>query len=165
MASKRITKHKGRYSNEARARAGVEWAICGSYVDTAKATGIGESTLRGWKDRGHWDEVIAEVRASNTDRNIAQYDRLTYKALRAADKGIDALEGKELSPADIKALVISGAATTDKSRLLQNLPTSVTQRGDSMTELKEQFRRLSSSYQLVPKSTIIEQEKGPIDEG
>ena len=116
-----------------------------------------DKRLHKWHNDGVWDSLIEQVRTTKASEHRQAYSRLVDKSLAKAEAGIDQL-GDDLSAADIKALVITGAASTDKIRLADNQPTSITQRGDSMTELKEQFRRLSSSYTLVPKSTIIEQD-------
>ena len=158
-----MSKRVGRYSDKIREDAGIEYAITGNIMDVHKSTKIPVSTLRMWLKEGKWDEVMAEVRASNTSRNIAQYDRLTHKALQAAEQGIDGLDGTSLSAADIKALVISGAATTDKSRLLQQLPGSYSAKASTIDSLSDTFRKLAATHQLVPKSSILEHESDDKD--
>jgi len=155
MPNKTITKRKGRYSDKIRNSAGVEYAVCGSIAQVHKSTGIPKTTPCMWKNKGTWDELIAEVRTQNTNRHIAQYDTLTEKALDVAENGIDKLKDKDLSASDIKSLIISGAASTDKSRLLQNQPTSITSKTESMETMAERFRAIADQLKhAIPVNLI-----------
>ena len=159
--TKQITKRKrvGRYPDKIRNQAGLEYAISGSIVGVSRSMGIHINTLRMWHKDGKWDDLLAEVRASNTDRNIIQYDRLTKKALKAAEQGIDGLDLSTLRANDIKALVITGAASTDKSRLLQSLPTSITSTGKTMQNMIDRFERIERDYQAGRSRVVSVQEQ------
>ena len=167
--SKQATKRRvGRYSDKIRAQAGIEYAVSGNLSDVERSTGISKSTLSLWHTKGIWDELIEQVRTEKAHEHRQAYSRLVDKSLRAAEAGIDKLEGKDLSPNDIKALVVAGATSTDKVRLADNQPTSIQAKTDSMTSLAQEFARLSrqaikdEGKVLVPASTVHEH-KGPID--
>ena len=61
-------------------------------------------------------------------------------------EGLKRLNAEELTASDIKALVVTGATGTDKSRILQNLPTSIKGDSASMQSLADQFKELSKQW-------------------
>ena len=89
--------------------------------------------------------MLEQVRNENQDEHISSYHEITRKALAKADQAIDSLPD-DLTAADIKALVVTGATATDKARLLQNMPTSIKGDSASMQDLADQFKRLSKQW-------------------
>ena len=158
--TKRITKRKrvGRYSDAIRNQAGIEYAICGSLAQVSKSTNIPKNTLSMWHTKGTWDELIEQVRSETTNEHISQYNRLTQKALKLAEQGIDNLEGQPLKANDIKALVVTGATSTDKSRLLQSLPTTI-QGKDTNSNIISFLESIAKTYDEKQANVVAVQDK------
>ena len=133
------------YSAEVRRQAIVEYAICGSQAEVARNMDINRKTVGEWMRSDEAHELITRVRSENTTRHISQYDALTEKALNIAKAGLYGLDPTTLKAGDIRSLVVTGAVGTDKSRLLQGLPTSNASRPGSDQALSDQLRQLSRS--------------------
>ncbi len=151
--SKQVTKRKvGRYSNEIRQQAGLEYAICGSLATVNRSMDISMATLSTWNSNGVWDELIEQVRTEKASEHRAQYSKI-----------IDTAQAKalELIPnmTDAKAAVIIAATATDKVRLADNMPTSI--RGDSKTmqSMIERFEKIEQDHQQIQGSVVSVQPK------
>ena len=148
-----------KYTDEQRKQAAVQYAITGLLTAVSKDTGIPETTLSAWM-RSEWaHELIAEVRSEKQNEHIALYHELTTKSLKKAEKGISKLKAKGLKAGDIKALVITGAAATDKARLLLNQPTSISGKSEGIPELIEIFRKVSQENKAFNESVVSTQHK------
>ena len=143
---KNVTRKRvGRYSDKIRHEAIVEYAVTGSVNSVSRSMDIPKQTVSTWVNSDEGIEMISRVRTENTQLHISQYNRLTEKALNAAERGIDGLAGDKLSAGDVKALTVTAATTTDKSRLLQNLSTSNVSKGTTDQALVDQLAQLSRS--------------------
>ena len=142
------------YTDVQRREAAAQYAVEGVMTIVSKTQNIPETTLAHWKNKTEWwDEIVAEVRSLNQDEHISLYQKLTKKSLDKASEAIDSLNG-ELSANDIKSLVITAAASTDKARLLLNQPTSISSNSASMSELQAQFEALAASHNRI-ESTVV----------
>jgi len=149
-----MTVQGSKYTDEQRRNAAVQYAIEGNLRKIERDTGIPNQTLSGWGKCEWWQEIVVQVRAENVDSHIALYSRLTEKALKAAEKGIDELEGETLKAADIKALTVTGATATDKTRLLLNQPTSISSNSAGLNDLAAQFKALSENHKRIEDSVV-----------
>ena len=147
-----------KYTDTERKEAAVQYAITGLLTRVSSDTGIPETTLSDWTKTEWWDDVIGEVRSEKQNEHIALYHALTTKALDKANTGIDKLDD-DLSASDIKALVITGAAATDKARLLLNQPTTISGKSDSIKEMTALFRKASRENKLFNESVVSTQHK------
>ena len=146
-----------RYTDEQRREAAIQYAIKGNLRHISKAMDIPRTTLRDWRKQEWFDTILAEVRHENADKHIALYSELTEKALTKASKAVDKLKINELSPNDIKALVVTGATSTDKARLLMNQPTSISGKAEGMSELMAKFEKIERDHQNIKNSVVSEQ--------
>ena len=146
-----------KYTDEQRKEAAILYAINGNLSSIEKAMSIPNQTLSEWKKSDWWDTIVGEVRAENADKHIALYSELTEKALTKASKAVDKLKINELSPNDIKALVVTGATSTDKARLLMNQPTSISGKAEGMGELMAKFEKIERDHQNIKNSVVSEQ--------
>ena len=153
------------YTREQIEQAAIHYAIHGSYAKLQRDLSIPKGTAHGWTTTGNsvWLDTIEHVRTENQDKHIATYNRLTDKALEAAERGIDELAEDKLTVADIKALVVSGATTTDKGLLLQGKATSISGKSESMDAMRLEFARMSASHDKL-KSQAAVLEASVIDE-
>ena len=120
---------------------------------------IPESTLGRWKQEcDWWDKLVEEVRSEKADEHIALYHSLTKKALAKADGAIDKLKG-DLSASDIKALVVTAATATDKTRLLLNQPTSIRADSTPGDSIKLFLEQIADSYRESRAKVVATQEK------
>jgi len=146
------------YSNEQRYEAAIMWATTGVMSQVARALDIPETTLSSWKrEWPEWDDVIADVRTEKALEHRQAYSRLVDKSLRAAERGIDKLDGQKLTANDIKALVITGAASTDKIRLADNQPTRITATDSSTQSVLAFLETIGKKYRDAKEVVVIEQ--------
>ena len=161
------------YTREQKIQAATHYAINGSYAKLQRDMDIPKTTAHGWSSRGDTLrlETIEQLRTENQERHVSQYHALTEKALRAADKGIDKLDTDKLTAGDIRSLVITGAASTDKALLLQGKATSISGKSgaDSMEQMRKKFELIEDQYQAqkaILNGTVIasqDESKGPIE--
>ena len=140
--TKKITKRRvGRYSDEVRERAAIEYAVCGNMTQVSKAMDIHYKTLSAWKAKGLMDETIAKVQSEKADEHRATYSKIVDLSQQQTIKTIG-----EASAA--QANLISCQAW-DKIRLSDNMPTTI--RGDSQTmlELADTFKAITREYRTV----------------
>jgi hypothetical protein len=104
---------------------------------------------------GHWtrhddrfNEVLENVQGEKALEHKHAYTQIVSKSLKAAERGIDELDGKSLSAGDIKALVVTGATATDKGLLLDGKPTSIKGNSNSMQDQLAKFEQIERDYQL-----------------
>jgi transposase-like protein len=151
-----------KYTDEERREAAVQYAVTGSVSATSRAMDIPRRTISDWTRTDWWDEVVAEVRQLKADEHIARYQALTDKALRVAEEAIDRLDPSSISASDIKALIVSGATSTDKARLLMNQPTSVKSDSSSTDMLRLKFEYIARHSVWNPEKQRYEIQE-PID--
>lgn len=151
-----------KYTDEERREAAVQYAVTGSVSATSRAMNIPRRTISDWKQTAWWDEVVAEVRHAKADEHIARYQALTDKALRVAEEAIDSLDPASISASGIKALIVSGATSTDKARLLMNQPTSTKGDSNSTKMLLHEFRYIAKNSVWNPETQRYEMPE-PID--
>jgi len=142
MVSTDIASPGSYYTAEERTEAVVQYAIKGNMAAVSRATGITATTLSDWSKKDWWHSLLNEVRSQKADEHISRYHSLTEKALSKADKALDSLP-EQLDATAIKNLVTTAAVSTDKSRLLQSLPTSIRADSSTVSNLVEQFNQLS----------------------
>ena len=151
--TKQITKRKvGRYSNEVREQAAIEYAVCGSLRQVSKQLGINENTVQGWKFNGSMDATIARVKEEKASEHRAQYSKIIDKAQAKA---------LELIPkmTDAKAAVIIAATATDKVRLADNMPTTISGNTKTMQSMIDRFERIERDYQAGRSRVVSVQEQ------
>ena len=140
-----LVSNGSKYTDDVRKQAVALYAIKGTISYVSRELCISQQTLHDWKKQDWWHTLLEQVRNENQDEHISSYHEITRKALAKADQAIDSLPD-DLTAADIKALVVTGATATDKARLLQNMPTSIKGDSSSMQELADQFKQLSKQW-------------------
>ena len=161
-------KRKRSYTKAEKEQACIEYNVVGSYEQVSKALGVPKTTLHTWSKSEWWQDLSERVRTEKDSQHVALYDNLTRSALSKAQAGIDQL-GDTLSANDIKALVVTGATATDKSRIIRNQAVNIsgsTGSVEAINNLAKQFRELSRSYQekKIKDSTAIEGREGQKDD-
>ena len=152
MAGKSVEQHKPhqKWSDDKKAECAIAVITCGSIEKAAKQCHISPKTLGHWsRHDDRFNEVLENLQGEKAVEHRQAYAQITSKALKAAERGIDELDGKDLSAADIKALVITGATATDKGLLLDGKPTSIQGDSKSMQELAAIFRKVSRDNKIV----------------
>jgi transposase-like protein len=100
-----------RYTDDDRSSALAKLAENGGDVSkTARELGIPPQTLRQWRDGKRHPEALQQSEGKKSEL-ADRYERLTFKALRQAEKGIPKLGGRDAS-------VVAGIFT-DKMLLLR----------------------------------------------
>ena len=137
-----------KYTDDIRTEAAIQYAIKGNLSQIGRDLDIPKATVCEWSKQEWFVDTVHQVRTQNQDSHISRYHALTDKALTKAETALDELQD-DLSAGDIKALVVTAATATDKSRLLMNQPTSI--KGDSSTVsgLVDQFNKLSQEQDRI----------------
>ena len=139
MSTKQVIKRKrvGRYSDQIRQQAAIEYAISGSLTQVEKQLDIPHQTLSEWKGTEWWDTLIGKVRHENDQRHISTYTRIVDEAHK--------ITLEKLPEATAAQANIIAATATDKARLLMNQPTSITGKGQSMEDMALVFAKISQA--------------------
>jgi len=130
---------KQRYTVSEKLAAGLEYAICGSYLKTQSITGIPESTLRSFNNAGEWDSLTATYRDEKTAELRAKYVKGCELAIDHTIKTLD-----QATPA--QSAVISGVFF-DKTRLIDNQSTVIRSDSSSMAQMISEFENIAKQVQ------------------
>ena len=137
MTKKRITTKKRSYTKEAKQQAAIEYAVTGSYTMVSKALDIPKKTVHWWSTNWDgWDATIAQVQTEKAEQHRAQYAAIVEKA--------QAVVLAKLPEATAAQANIIAATSTDKVRLLDNMPTTISAKQDSMESMAERFRLIAN---------------------
>ena len=125
------------YTDEERREAARQFAIIGSLQATERQTGIPRETMREWQDNSPvWQQSLAECRQSLTQDHIQSFQLLVTKSQQAAldrlehgdevviNRGMDGVEVVKRAVSGRDAMIMASIAT-ERSQLLQRLPTSI----------------------------------------
>ena len=123
-----LVKKGSKYSDQQRMEVVILYAISGNAKKVAKATGIPRTTIVGWKKTAWWKDAVTSVRSEKADEHRARYSELVDKAQKVA------LE--KLPEASARDAMIIAATGTDKIRLADNKPTSITSSQASDAQIK-----------------------------
>lgn len=140
-----------KYSDQQRMDVAVLYAISGNATKVAKDTGIPRTTIVGWKKTDWWDDAVTRVRREKADEHRARYSEILSLA---QDRTIEALPDATAQ----QAAVIGGVAF-DKLRLIDNQATSISGKAESMTQLAQEFRRLSEQWEEKQVNVVETQDK------
>ncbi len=143
-----------KYTDEDRMKAAVVYGAYGTFMAVERELNIPNNTVCNWSKTEWWDEAVAKVRDEKSEEHRAMYSQI-----------VDASQAKalELIPdmKDAKAAVLMACMGTDKIRLADNMPTSISGKGDNNGALMDQLRQLSSSLKEKNINVIKTVEKGP----
>ena len=128
-------KRVGKYSNKIKEQAAVEYALCGSISKVSRDMDIPLGTVQMWKGSDWWDDITTKVQQEKAAQHRAQYAQIVELAQQQV---VDKLPESTAAQANIIA-----ATATDKVRLLDNMPTSITSKTETMTDLAKQFQALA----------------------
>ncbi len=144
-----------KWGDDKKAECAIALLACGSIEKAARQCHISPKTLGHWsRHDDRFNEVLENLQGEKALEHKHTYAKIVTKALEAAERGIDELDGKDLSAGDIKALVVTGATATDKGLLLDGKPTSIQGDSKSMDQLAAQFRKLSAEHKLRQVNSI-----------
>jgi len=152
---KKVTKR--RYTREQKQQAAIEYAIRGSYTQVGLHLDIPKATVIGWsKTYEGWDEVITQVHAEKEQQHRANYSKIIDLAQQVT---LDKLPEATAAQAHLVS-----CQATDKTRLIDNRPTSISSNAGSQDAIKgliEQFKKVSRENRDITaiKTTYTEVEK------
>ena len=130
-----------KYTDEQRMEAAVLYAAKGSMAAVERELGIPNQTLSNLKKADWWDEAVGQVRGEKAEEHRARYSELVDKAQQQAlDK---------LPDASARDAMLIAAIGTDKIRLSDGMPTSISSTENTQTQIRalaEQFAELSRHY-------------------
>ena len=127
----------GKYSDQQRAEVAIQYAVSGDLEAVAKATGIPQATIIGWKHLDWWDAVVGGVRHEKAAEHRARYSQSVDDAQQVA---------LEKPPEAASRDATITAAATDNSRSHDGMPTATTGKSTDMAALAEDFRQISRHW-------------------
>ena len=162
-----------RYDNKTRLKVASEWAASGNVSEVSRITHVSRPTIIKWRDSGEqwWEEAVAKARHQIGEEILStQLENARLAGNQLTDR-IENGDTKVLAngtvvnqPMSGKDLAVVNGIQVDKARTAMNMPTSIQGRTDSLESLKDQFRKLSSTHTIVPKSRIIDNTNNDEDE-
>ena len=96
---------------------------------------IPKETVFSWSKHEWWDNLIASVHTEKAAEHRATYARIVDEAQVQVLATLDQATAAQAN--------IIAATATDKVRLLDNMPTSITSKTETMTDLAKQFQALA----------------------
>ncbi len=133
----KIASTGSKYSHQQRAEVAIQYAVSGDLEAVAKATGIPQATIIGWKHLDWWDAVVDGVRHEKAEEHRARYSQSVDDAQQVALE-----KPPEASSRDATIT----AAATDKSGSHDAMPAATTAESTDMAALAEDFRQLSRQW-------------------
>ena len=149
-SGKQMEQHKPhqKWSDEKKAECAMAVLTYGSIEKAAKQCHISPKTLGHWsRHDDRFNEVLENLQGEKALEHKQAYAKIVTKALKVAELGIDELDGKTLSAADIKALVVTGATATDKGLLLDGKTSSIGSDHNSQESIIEYLEKLAVTFQ------------------
>ena len=155
MSKKKVVhKPKHKWDADTRKLVITDYAHTGNMAQTHRNyPEVPVDTVRSMVESESGVALIAELHSLKATEHRQAYSRLVDASLAKAEQGIAAL-GDELSAGDIRALIVSGAVGTDKLRLADSLPSTITSTG--IADLQKQFEAMAATHTMVPRSTIVD---------
>ena len=144
------------YTKTQKEQAAVEYALKGSFTQVGKALDIPHQTIESWaKDWEGWDDLISRVQDEKSKQHRANYVAIIDKAQRITLEKLDDCSAKDAS-------VISGISF-DKTRLIDNQPTSISSNTGDMKALVSKFQAMADTYKEKQVNVVqtIEKVKEP----
>ena len=152
---KKVTKR--RYTREQKQQAAIEYAIRGSYTQVGLHLDIPIETIQGWsKHFDGWDAIITKVHHEKEAEHRANYSKIIDLAQQVT---LDKLPEATAAQAHLVS-----CQATDKTRLIDNRPTSISSNAGSQDAIKgliEQFKKVSRENRDITavKTTYTEVDK------
>ena len=138
------------YTDDQRREACLLYSITGVMTRVSSALNIPIQTLYGWKNHSDWwPTLIEEVRLEKEDHikaNLTQIVELsTANTIERLEKGdVQYVQGKrKLVPMKGKESMVITGIGVEKLQLLNNRPTAISGKQETLTDLLEQFREIS----------------------
>ena len=169
MAGTAIEQHKPheKWGDDKKAECAIALLACGSIEKAARQCDISPKTLGHWsRHDDRFNEVLEDLQGEKALEHRQAYAQVVTKALKAAERGIDELDGEKLSAGDIKALVVTGATATDKGLLLDGKPTNITANTNSQESMMKFLEQCADEYREKRASVVSTQDTaGELDRG
>ena len=143
-----MSKRVGRIPDTVREQVAITYALNGNVSKTARDMNVNRLTVQKWKGQDWFVDLVDKVHQEKAEEHRATYARIVEEAQKVV---LDKLPSATSAQANIIA-----ATATDKVRLLDNMPTSISGKAVGISDLSDQFRKLAATHQLVPKSKVIE---------
>ena len=167
MTTRKGLKKQTTYTDEDKQKAAFLYAIYGVMSKVSEELNIPEQTLSSWKGSEWWEDYVSAVRSEAGDELIARFTRCAVNALDGLDDRLkegnwhfdSKTTGLYRVPVPAKDLVVTAAISTEKSLLLQNRPTSITEHADGrLDKLLAKFTEAGNAIMGRLNEKVIEGE-------
>ncbi len=148
--SERLVQCGSAYTDSQRREACLLYSIEGVMTRVSRALNIPLQTLYGWKNQSSWwPELTEQVRLETEDHIKSQLSKVVELAnantIERLEKGdVQYIQGKKkfVPMKGKESMVITGIGV-EKLQLLNNRPTAISCKQETLTDLLEQFRAIS----------------------
>ena len=149
------------YTDADRKKAAFQFALYGVMSKVSREMNIPETTLSGWTREPAWDDHVADARSEATDTLIAEFTQGAIEAVRACRERVQNGDwrydtkggGLVRVPMRGKDLMVVSAIATDKSQVLQGLPSSITVSADArLSALLDRFETAGRTLRQLRQS-------------
>jgi len=127
-----------KYTDEQRISAAVIYAAKGTYSAVIREMNIPKSTLSNWSKADWWDDVLVEVRTEKRNKHRAMYSKIIDEAQQQT---LDKLPDANAAQAHLIA-----CQATDKVRLHDGMPTSITKNATGLDAMVKKFEAIADAY-------------------
>ena len=128
------------WTKDQKTEAAIHYAVYGSLAKIERDLGIPKSTACIWKNKGDavWVETVEQVQTEKGEEHRAMYVQIVDKAQRQT---LDKLPDANAAQANLIA-----CQATDKVRLHDGMPTSISGKSEDMQALAKKFDAFAQSF-------------------
>jgi len=134
-------KRAGNYSRATKEQCAAQYAVEGNISKVARDNGIVRETVQKWAQQDWWVDLCPTLHHEKTDELRAKY-------VDVCELAIDQTKAKLPEATASQAAVISGVFF-DKTRLIDNAPTSISAKQDSMSDLVKKFEAIANDNRVL----------------
>lgn len=127
-----------RWPDDKRMEALNVFAVTGSYTKAEQHTGIPNNTICQWREEDWWVDGLARIREEKQEEHRAMFVELQEQAIEQAKAKLPDATAQQ-------AATIAGIAF-DKTRLIDNQPTSIQGKTVDLDALARRFKELSIKH-------------------
>lgn len=159
------TMNRKQHPDTAREEAVAAWIATGTYAGASRVTGISQATIRVWHKNQPtwWDKAAERIREQNEERHRANLTKIMDKCseeimerLEHGDEHINSKGEKHRVKVKAQAIAVILGITSEKRSLSLGLPTSISGKQNSDTDMLKKLKHLSARGKATEKADVVE---------
>jgi len=148
-------RNSSRHTKEKIAEVVATYYVTGSGLETAKRTGVPDTTISDWRRTEWWEEATVVVRDEKSQELDSMLTGLIHKAVETSAERLEngdhkisrGKEGVEVVrvPVSARDAIMVGAIAYDKRQIGRALPTSITEDSGRLATLMSQLKQIAAA--------------------